>query len=48
MVCALGAAVCFGAATVLQAMAARAAAAEGGAEGGRGGDAALLLRAVRQ
>ncbi|MER5194880.1 hypothetical protein ACWD3J_21875 [Streptomyces sp. NPDC002755] len=42
MVCALGAAVCFGAATVLQAMAARAAA------GGSGGDAALLLRAVRQ
>ncbi|MGW0870267.1 hypothetical protein ACWD3Z_07195 [Streptomyces sp. NPDC002740] len=42
MVCALGAAVCFGAATVLQAMAARAAA------GGTGGDAALLLRAVRQ
>ncbi|MET8170432.1 hypothetical protein ABZT34_40450 [Streptomyces sp. NPDC005329] len=42
MVCALGAAVCFGTATVLQAMAARAAA------GGSGGDAALLLRAVRQ
>ncbi|OQR62345.1 hypothetical protein B6E66_19790 [Streptomyces maremycinicus] len=42
MVCALGAAVCFGTATVLQAMAARAAA------GGRGGDAALLLRAVRE
>ncbi|MDQ0685834.1 drug/metabolite transporter (DMT)-like permease [Streptomyces achromogenes] len=48
MVCALGAAVCFGAATVLQAMAARAAAAGAGAGGGRGGDAALLLRAVRQ
>ncbi|MBY8340546.1 hypothetical protein LXH13_16710 [Streptomyces spinosirectus] len=44
MVCALGAAVCFGTATVLQAVAARAA----GAEGGAGGEAALLLRAVRQ
>ncbi|MFF9169988.1 MULTISPECIES: DMT family transporter [unclassified Streptomyces] len=43
MVCALGAAVCFGTATVLQAIAARAAAAPG-----RGGDAALLLRALRQ
>ncbi|MFD4972458.1 hypothetical protein [Streptomyces sp. NPDC058424] len=43
MVCALGAAVCFGMATVLQAIAARAAADTGG-----GGDAALLLRAVRQ
>ncbi|MFJ6559074.1 hypothetical protein ACIQMV_04245 [Streptomyces sp. NPDC091412] len=43
MVCALGAAVCFGAATVLQAIAARAAADSGG-----GGEAALLLRAVRQ
>ncbi|POX54256.1 hypothetical protein C3489_14105 [Streptomyces sp. Ru71] len=43
MVCALGAAVCFGTATVLQAMAARAAAAHG-----PGGDAALLLRALRQ
>ncbi|KPI14303.1 hypothetical protein OK074_8707, partial [Actinobacteria bacterium OK074] len=42
MVCALGAAVCFGTATVLQAVAARA------ASGGQGGDAALLLRAVRQ
>ncbi|MGW0574415.1 hypothetical protein ACWD25_00230 [Streptomyces sp. NPDC002920] len=42
MVCALGAAVCFGTATVLQAMAARA------ASGGAGGDAALLLRALRQ
>ncbi|KUO12209.1 hypothetical protein [Streptomyces sp. DSM 15324] len=42
MVCALGAAVCFGAATVLQAMAARA------ASGGSGGEAALLLRALRQ
>ncbi|KOV92508.1 hypothetical protein HCJ76_21435 [Streptomyces sp. MC1] len=44
MVCALGAAVCFGTATVLQAVAARAA----GAEGAGGGDAALLLRALRQ
>ncbi|MER6124452.1 hypothetical protein ABT173_17710 [Streptomyces sp. NPDC001795] len=42
MVCALGAAVCFGTATVLQAVAARA------ASTGGGGDAALLLRAVRQ
>ncbi|MFG2886333.1 DMT family transporter [Streptomyces sp. NPDC048297] len=42
MVCALGAAVCFGTATVLQAMAARAAGTGGG------GEAALLLRAVRQ
>ncbi|MFD1661997.1 hypothetical protein ACFSL4_28370 [Streptomyces caeni] len=42
MVCALGAAVCFGTATVLQAMAARAAGTGGG------GDAALLLRALRQ
>ncbi|MDX3458834.1 hypothetical protein PV396_44125 [Streptomyces sp. ME02-8801-2C] len=57
MVCALGAAVCFGTATVLQAMAARAAAAgptdsrespRGGPGGGPGGDAALLLRALRQ
>ncbi|WP_307626899.1 hypothetical protein [Streptomyces turgidiscabies] len=48
MVCALGAAVCFGTATVLQAMAARAAA-DGAAPGaGPGGDAALLLRALRQ
>ncbi|MET9447844.1 hypothetical protein [Streptomyces cinerochromogenes] len=44
MVCALGAAVCFGTATVLQAVAARTA----GAGSGGGGDAALLLRAVRQ
>jgi drug/metabolite transporter (DMT)-like permease len=44
MVCALGAAVCFGTATVLQAMAARAA----GADEGGGGQAGLLLRAVRQ
>ncbi|MFI9807771.1 DMT family transporter [Streptomyces sp. NPDC052301] len=42
MVCALGAAVCFGTATVLQAMAARAAGTGGG------GEAALLLRALRQ
>ncbi|MFS4097451.1 DMT family transporter [Streptomyces sp. AF1A] len=42
MVCALGAAVCFGTATVLQAVAAR----EAGAGGG--GEAALLLRALRQ
>ncbi|WP_316777367.1 DMT family transporter [Streptomyces sasae] len=42
MVCALTAAICFGTATVLQAMAARAA-----GDGG-GGEAALLLRAVRQ
>ncbi|MFE9439657.1 hypothetical protein ACFYO2_11690 [Streptomyces sp. NPDC006602] len=42
MVCALGAAGCFGTATVLQAMAARA------ADTGGGGEAALLLRAVRQ
>ncbi|MET7680174.1 hypothetical protein [Streptomyces sp. NPDC005423] len=42
MVCALGAAVCFGTATVFQAVAARAAAPGGG------GDAALLLRALRQ
>ncbi|WP_028802905.1 hypothetical protein [Streptomyces sp. 142MFCol3.1] len=43
MVCALGASVCFGTATVLQAMASRAAAGTG-----PGGDAALLLRALRQ
>ncbi|WDV56913.1 hypothetical protein PV963_28485 [Streptomyces coeruleorubidus] len=42
MVCALGAAVCFGTATVLQAMAARAAAT------GTGGDVALLWRALKQ
>ncbi|MGW4561858.1 DMT family transporter [Streptomyces sp. NPDC004561] len=42
MVCALGAAVCFGTATVLQAIAAR----EAGT--GEGGEAALLLRALRQ
>lgn len=46
--CALGAAVCFGTATVLQAIAARTAAATGGGAGGPGGDAALLLRALRQ
>ncbi|MFD5080862.1 DMT family transporter [Streptomyces sp. NPDC058371] len=43
MLCALGAAVCFGTATVLQAIAARAAVGSGS-----GGDAALLLRALRQ
>ncbi|MER5523872.1 DMT family transporter [Streptomyces sp. NPDC002677] len=42
MVCALAAAICFGTATVLQAVAARA------AGDGTGGEAALLLRAVRQ
>ncbi|WP_328372015.1 DMT family transporter [Streptomyces sp. NBC_00445] len=42
MVCALGAAVCFGTATVLQAMATRT------VDTGRGGEAALFLRAVRQ
>ncbi|MFJ4564634.1 DMT family transporter [Streptomyces caelestis] len=42
MVCALGAAVCFGTATVLQAMAARAVAT------GPGGGVALLWRALRQ
>ncbi|WP_079431910.1 MULTISPECIES: hypothetical protein [Streptomyces] len=47
MVCALGAAVCFGTASVLQAMAARAAARPEGAAGS-GVDAALFLRAVRQ
>ncbi|MEU6401648.1 hypothetical protein [Streptomyces sp. NPDC046985] len=47
MVCALGAAVCFGTATVLQAVAARAAADPAGSGGG-GADAALLLRALRQ
>ncbi|MFF5369230.1 hypothetical protein [Streptomyces sp. NPDC013187] len=43
MVCALGAAVCFGTATVLQAIAARSAAATGPS-----GDVALLWRALRQ
>ncbi|MFI7402784.1 hypothetical protein ACIBW9_20350 [Streptomyces sp. NPDC049541] len=42
MVCALGAAVCFGTATVLQAVATRSAGTGGG------GEAALLLRALRQ
>ncbi|MFJ6900960.1 hypothetical protein [Streptomyces hokutonensis] len=42
MVCALSAAICFGTATVLQAVATRA------ATTGGGGDAALLLRALRQ
>ncbi|MFJ8160674.1 hypothetical protein ACIRBY_07050 [Streptomyces sp. NPDC096136] len=45
MVCALGAAVCFGTASVLQAVAARAAARPGDASGV---DTALFLRAVRQ
>ncbi|CAM5729866.1 hypothetical protein SALBM311S_00396 [Streptomyces alboniger] len=44
MVCALGAAVCFGTATVLQAVAARAA----DTGGGDVGEATLFLRAVRQ
>lgn len=44
MICALGAAICFGTASVLQAVAARAA--EPGT--GSGVDAALLLRALRQ
>ncbi|MFF2998341.1 hypothetical protein ACFVTC_27890 [Streptomyces sp. NPDC057950] len=48
MMCALGASVCFGTATVLQAIAARTAAGTGGGAGGPGGDAALLLRALRQ
>ncbi|MFD9190621.1 hypothetical protein ACFWCA_20600 [Streptomyces phaeochromogenes] len=60
MVCALGAAVCFGTATVLQAIAARAAArgpespgssagSPGGASSGASGvDAALMLRALRE
>jgi drug/metabolite transporter (DMT)-like permease len=51
MVCALGAAVCFGTATVFQAVAARAAAEPRAAldgTAGRGADAALLLRALRQ
>jgi drug/metabolite transporter (DMT)-like permease len=49
MVCALGAAVCFGTATVLQAVATRAAS-DDSAPGGSstGGEAALLLRAIRQ
>ncbi|MEU9880204.1 hypothetical protein [Streptomyces phaeochromogenes] len=48
MVCALGAAVCFGTATVLQAIAARAAAPTADASGSSGVDAALLLRALRE
>lgn len=48
MLCALGAAVCFGTATVLQAVAARAASGGDGAGAGPGGQTALLLRAVRQ
>ncbi|MBO0917205.1 hypothetical protein J1C73_23725, partial [Streptomyces laculatispora] len=46
MICALGSAVCFGTASVLQAVAARAAAEPG--SGGAGVDPALLLRALRQ
>ncbi|PKV87410.1 hypothetical protein [Streptomyces sp. TLI_146] len=46
MICALGSAVCYGTATVLQAVAARAASASG--SGDAGVDPALLLRAVRQ
>ncbi|MFI1222730.1 MULTISPECIES: hypothetical protein [unclassified Streptomyces] len=45
MICALGAAVCFGTASVLQAVAARAAARP---DSGAGVDPALLLRALRQ
>lgn len=49
MVCALSAAVCFGTATVLQAVAARAAVGTDPTGSGRpGDDAALLLRALRQ
>ncbi|WP_405547860.1 hypothetical protein OG478_21280 [Streptomyces phaeochromogenes] len=56
MVCALGAAVCFGTATVLQAIAARAAARgpespgspSGSSAGASGVDAALMLRALRE
>ncbi|MEU5436609.1 hypothetical protein AB0G73_24955 [Streptomyces sp. NPDC020719] len=51
MICALGSAVCYGTATVLQAVAARSAAAPGpdtGGSGASGVDPALLLRAVRQ
>lgn len=52
MICALGSAVCYGTATVLQAVAARAASAAGSGAGpgsrGAGVDPALLLRAVRQ
>lgn len=50
MICALGSAVCYGTATVLQAVAARAASASapGAGSGDAGVDPALLLRAVRQ
>ncbi|GHH48878.1 drug/metabolite transporter (DMT)-like permease [Streptomyces umbrinus] len=48
MVCALGAAVCFGTATVLQAIAARAAEPTADASGSSGVDAALLWRALRE
>ncbi|GHB17723.1 hypothetical protein GCM10010306_007280 [Streptomyces umbrinus] len=46
--CALGAAVCFGTATVLQAIAARAAEPTADASGSSGVDAALLWRALRE
>ncbi|WP_284435233.1 hypothetical protein [Streptomyces sp. TUS-ST3] len=48
MVCALGASVCFGTATVLQAMAARAADTDGGDREGTAFAVTLFLRAVRQ
>ncbi|MEV4037240.1 hypothetical protein [Streptomyces umbrinus] len=48
MVCALGAAVCFGTATVLQAIAARAAEPTADASGSSGVDAALLWRVLRE
>ncbi|RRR67707.1 hypothetical protein EHS43_44145, partial [Streptomyces sp. RP5T] len=48
MVCALGAAVCFGTATVLQAMAARAADTGGGGGEGSAVAVTLFLRAGRQ
>ncbi|MFD9796437.1 hypothetical protein ACFWXK_36395 [Streptomyces sp. NPDC059070] len=48
MICALGSALCYGTATVLQAAAARAAATGGAGSSDAGVDPALLLRAVRQ
>ncbi|MEU6852328.1 hypothetical protein ABZ901_20700 [Actinacidiphila alni] len=48
MVCALGAAVAFGVASVLQAVAARAAADPAAGAGGSGVDARLLVRALRE
>ncbi|MFK8909921.1 hypothetical protein, partial [Streptomyces sp. YS-3] len=48
MICALGSAVCYGTATVLQAVAARAASGPAAGSGETGVDPALLLRAVRQ